>query len=98
MTTTHQPAEAFLRLIGKDPAQKWFRTIAHRMGGNRRCSGRALHGFNAALEADDQDSEAVYFMSGEMDQVSGKAGAVTNTDITLCSAMCAGWDRPPDQG
>jgi len=30
-----------------------------------------------------------YFISGEMDQVSGKAGAVTNADITLCSAMVA---------
>jgi len=89
MTTAHQPARPFLWLIGKDPAQNWFRTIAHLKVDNRRRAGRDLNGFNAALEPDHQDSEAVYFISGEMDQVSGKAGAVTNTDITLCSAMVA---------
>jgi len=52
------PAEAFLRLIGKDPERTWFRTIAHGKGSNRRRSGRDLHGFDAAaLEADNQEGE-----------------------------------------
>jgi hypothetical protein len=52
--------------------------MTHRNGGNRRCSGGDLKGFHAAPEADDQDSEAVYFISGEMNFVRGKAGTVTN--------------------
>ncbi len=53
--------------------------MTHRKAGNRRCFGHDLNGFHAAPEADDQDSEAIYFISGEINQISGKACTVTNT-------------------
>ena len=90
------PAVAFLQLLGKDPAATWFRTIARGKGSNRTRSGRDLHGFDAAaLDADNQAGEAVYFITGDADQATGKAGAVADADITRCCAVFVEWDDRP---
>ena len=58
-------AERFLKLLGKDPAKTWFRTITPGKGANRSRYGRDLLGFDAAvLEADNNAGASVYFVTG----------------------------------
>ena len=65
-------AERFLSLLGKDPAKTWFRTLRQGTPNHRRF-GRDLHGFDAnALEADNADGAAIYFITGDADQATGK--------------------------
>ena len=97
------PAEAFLRLIGKDPAATWFRTIAKGKGCNRSRSGKDLHGFDAtALEADNRAGYGIYFITGDAEEASGKnkktgkpTGCVEDSDITRCRAVFVEWDDQP---
>jgi hypothetical protein len=88
-----QPAEQLLKLLGKNPAQTWFRTITPGKGANRSRSGRDLHGFDAAaLDADNAAGAAVYFITGDADQA---AGAVTDADVQSCQAVFVEWDDRP---
>jgi hypothetical protein len=87
-------AKRFLQLLGKDPAATWFRTIARGKGSNRTRSGRDLHGFDAAaLNADNQAGEAVYFITGDADQVTNLG--VSGADVTQCRAVFVEWDDRP---
>lgn len=103
VTLPSTDAERFLRLLGKDPATTWFRTFARGKGSNRTRSGRDLHGFDAAaLEADNQAGEAVYFRTGDANQATGKnkktgkpTGCVTDADITRCTSVFVEWDNHP---
>jgi len=92
----HHPAADFLRLLGKDPAQTWFRTIRQGKGANASRKGRDLHGLDLeALQRDNANGEAVYFVSGNSSTASGPKGGVLNTDITSCPALFAEWDDKP---
>lgn len=96
------PAVRFLKALGKDPADTWFRTFVPRGKANRRRSGRDLHGFDVAgLEADNREGQAVYFITGDANQATGKnnegkpTGCVCDDDITHCRAVFVEWDGPP---
>ena len=86
-------ATRFLRALGKDPDQTWFRTIAPGKGANRSRSGRDLHGFDAAaLENDNQAGADAYYITGDAKQATGKAGAVTDADVQICRSVFVEWD------
>jgi len=101
------PAERFMQLLGKEPKGTWFGTLKPVPGKgslpNVRRGGTDLHGFDAAaLAADNQAGEAVYFRTGDSDQATGKnkktgkpTGCVTDADITLCRAVFVEWDDRP---
>ena len=103
LTLPATDAERFLRLLGKDPARTWFRTIPRGKGSNRRRSGRDLQGFDAAaLEADNKTGEAIYFITGDADQATGKdketgepTGCVCDADVHNCRAVFVEWDKRP---
>lgn len=97
-----QEAERFLYLLGKDPAQTWFRTITPGSGANRSRCGRDLHGFDAAaLQADNEAGASIYLVTGDADRATGKdksgkpTGCVQDSDITCCRALFAEWDDRP---
>jgi hypothetical protein len=92
-------AETFLQLLGKDPACTWFRNlIPTPVKGslpNVNRGGRDLQGFDqAALEADNQTA-SIYFITGDADQATGKAGAVTDADVHSCRSVFVEWDDQP---
>jgi hypothetical protein len=88
-------AETFLQLLGKDPACTWLRTITPGKGANRSRSSSDLKGFDqAALEADNRTA-AIYFITGDADQATGKDGAVTDADVHTCRAVFFEWDDQP---
>jgi hypothetical protein len=90
------PAADFLRLLGKDPAQTWFRTIRPGKGANASRRGADLHGLDLeALHRDNANGEAVYFVTGDSTAASGKGGGVLNRDITACRMVFAEWDNRP---
>jgi len=103
LTLPATDADRFLRLLGKDPARTWFRTIPRGKGSNRRRSGRDLRGFDAAaLEADNRTGEAIYFITGDADQATGKdketgepTGCVWDADVHTCRAVFVEWDKRP---
>ena len=89
-------AEEFLHLLGKDPAETFFRTIAPKSGCNRSRKGRDLHGFDrAALLADNQAGSSVYFVTGNANQGTGKSGAIRDEDVHGCPALFVEWDHKP---
>lgn len=99
---TSHPAVRLLKALGKDPVNTWFRTFVPRRGANGHRSGRDLHGFDAAaLEADNRAGEAIYFITGDADQATGKnkkgkpTGCVCDDDITHCRALFVEWDDRP---
>jgi hypothetical protein len=92
----------FLQLLGKDPARTWLRTITPGKGANRGRNGRDLQGFDAAaLEADSTAGAAVYFITGDADQATGKkkdgkhSGCVVDADVHTCRAVYVEWDDRP---
>jgi hypothetical protein len=97
-------AERFLKLLGKDPAKTWFRTLKPIPGKsslpNVSRRGADLHGFDAAaLEADNQAGSSIYFITGDADQATGKnkktgnpTGCVEDTDIHTCCDVFVEWD------
>lgn len=93
-------ADQFLRIIGKEPAKTWFRTISKGKGANRSRQGRDLHGFDAlALEAENNNGANVYFITGDANQASGKnkktgkpTGCVEDSDVHACRAVFVEWD------
>lgn len=93
-TQQQAPAADFLRLLGKDPAQTWFRTIRPGKGANGSRNGADLHGLDLeALHRDNANGEAVYFVTGDSTTASGKGGGVLNRDITACRMVFAEWDN-----
>lgn len=95
-------AERFLLLLGKDPAQTWFRTITPGRGANRSRGGHDLHGFDAdALQADNDAGASIYFITGDAERATGKdrwgnpTGCVQDSDITCCRAFFCEWDDRP---
>ena len=89
-------AEEFLHLLGKDPAETFFRTIAPKSGCNRSRKGRDLHGFDrAALLADNQAGSSVYFVTGNANEGTGKSGAIRDEDVHGCPALFVEWDHKP---
>jgi hypothetical protein len=91
----------FLRLLGKDPEETWFRTIAPKKiapknGCNRSRQGRDLRGLDeAVLEADNQGGSSVYFVTGNAAMGTGRAGAVQDVDVHGCPALFVEWDHKP---
>ena len=86
----------FLRLLRKDPAETWFRTIAPKKGCNRSRQGRDLRGLDvAALESDNQGGNSVYFVTGNASKGTGRAGAVQDVDVHGCPALFVEWDHKP---
>jgi hypothetical protein len=86
----------FLLLLGKDPAETWFRTIAPKNGCNRSRQGRDLRGLDvAALEADNQGGSSVYFVTGNAARGTGRAGTVQDVDVHDCPALFVEWDDQP---
>ena len=106
MQVLHE-AELFLRLLGKDPAKTWFRTLKPIPDkgslSNVRRRGADLHGFDAAaLEADNRAGSSIYFITGDADKATGKnkktgkaTGAVEDTNIHTCRAVFVEWDDKP---
>jgi len=96
-------AERFLQLLGKDPAETWFRTIAPRKGANRHRSGADLHGFDlTALEQDNNNGQSIYLITGDANQATGKqkktgklTGCVEDADVRACRAVFVEWDDRP---
>ena len=96
------PAAEFLQLLGKDPAQTWFRVIRQPRDGTRHPRGGAdLHGFGLAeLSRDNANGWSVYYVSGNASTASGvkngrPTGAVQASDVTSCNALFAEWDNQP---
>jgi hypothetical protein len=88
------PAGQFLELLGKDPAQTYFRTISHGKGANRSRRGADLHGFDPdALARDNQSGESVYFVTGNSNGPTNLG--VAAKDVTSCPALFAEWDDKP---
>lgn len=91
--TPAQQALRHLELLGKDPAASWFRAIKHGKGANSRRDGADLHGFSRdELRADAIDGNALYLVVGDASTASGKAGGVTDADITSVPALFVEWD------
>lgn len=89
-------AEEFLYLLGKDPAETYFRTIAPKSGCNRSRGGRDLHGLDiSALQADNQAGSSVYFVTGNAHQGAGRSGAVRDEDVHGCPTLFVEWDHKP---
>lgn len=88
------PAEQFLQLLGKDPAQTYFRTIRPGGGANSSRGGKDLHGFNLqALTRDNLAGESIYFVTGNSNNPSRLA--VAAKDVISCPALFAEWDDKP---
>lgn len=91
--TPAQQALRHLELLGKDPDAAWFRAIKHGQGANSRRNGADLHGFNRdELRSDAIDGHALYLVVGDASTASGKAGGVTDADITAVPALFVEWD------
>lgn len=91
--TPAQQALRHLELLGKDPNAAWFRAIKHGQGANSRRNGADLHGFNRdELRSDAIDGHALYLVIGDAPTASGKAGGVTDADITSVPALFVEWD------
>ncbi len=86
------PAAAFLRLLGKDPAHTYFRTLQRGTATNRSRRGCDLKGFDPEALARDNTSQSIYFVTGNASTASGKGGGVQGGDITACPALFAEWD------
>jgi hypothetical protein len=98
------PAADFLQLLGKDPAETWFRIIRHKKDGTRHPRGGAdLHGLDLeALSRDNANGWSVYYVSGNASTATSvhkrtgrPSGAVWEGDITSCPAVFAEWDDKP---
>jgi len=83
---------AFLKALGKDLRQTYFRTI-----GLSRCNrarrGADLCGFDSAALDRDNRAEAVYLVVGNATGASGKA--VTDADVLAVPALFCEWDDRP---
>lgn len=89
-------AALFLQLLGKPPAQSWFRSIAPGRGANRSRNGADLHGFHPqALQADSTAGDNLYLVIGNANAASGKSGGITDADITSMPALFVEWDDRP---
>lgn len=100
LTIPATEAEQFLRLLGKDPAETWFRTLKPVPGKgvlpNVSRRGADLHGFDAAaLEADNQSGSSIYLITGDAEQATGKPSNVRDADVTCCRAVFVEWDDRP---
>jgi predicted P-loop ATPase len=98
--STAGEATQFLELLGKDPARTWFRTLKPIPGKgslpNVGRKGADLHGFDpAALGANNRAMSAIYFITGDADEATGKTGAVDDKDVHTCRAVFVEWDDKP---
>ena len=98
--STASEATQFLELLGKDPAKTWFRTLKPIQGKgslpNVGRKGADLHGFDpAALGANNRAGSAIYFITGDADEATGKTGAVDDKDVHTCRAVFVEWDDKP---
>ncbi len=96
------PAADFLQLLGKDPAQTYFRTLQRGTNPNRSRSGRDLKGFDPEALDHDNASQSIYFVSGNATGASGinkRTGkpthAVIDDDCPTCTALFVEWDDKP---
>lgn len=91
--TPSQQALRHIELLGKDPSTSWFRSIKHGHGANSRRNGADLYGFSRDELRDDAiDGSALYLVVGDASTASGKAGGVTDADITSMPALFVEWD------
>jgi hypothetical protein len=89
-------ARRFLLLLGKDPAQTWFRTIHGRQGANKRRNGADLRGFDATeLAADSAHGAALCVVIGNASQATGRARTVQDSDVETMPALFVEWDNLP---
>lgn len=95
-------AEQFLRLLGKDPQKTWISSLQFpkRQGRRMRTDRRGVDA--AALEALNNASHGIYFVTGDADQASGKTkatgkpnGCVEDADVHCCRAVFIEWDNRP---
>jgi hypothetical protein len=83
------PAAAFLRLLGKDPAETYFRSI--QPGTTPKC----FRGFGPDTLGRANASQSIYFVTGNAIGASGKGGGVLASDIATCPALFTEWDDRP---
>ncbi|MEY4807481.1 MAG: Phormidium phage MIS-PhV1B [Cyanobacteriota bacterium] len=98
--STAGEATQFLKLLGKDPAKTWFRTLKPTPGKGAQSNvarrGADLHGFDeAALGADNRAGSAIYFITGDADQATKPTAAVDDADVHTCRAVFVEWDNQP---
>lgn len=99
------PAEhavAFLKALGKDPAQTYFRTLQRGTPPNMERRGRDLLGFDFEALAHDNASQSVYVVVGNATGATGSdrktgrpTGAVIDEDCATVSAVFVEWDNKP---
>ena len=107
VTLPTKDAWRFLQLIGKDLQDTWFRTLTPVPGKggslpNVGRRGRDLREFHPCLHAENQGGAAIYFITGDADQATGKHkktgkpnGCVEDQDIHGCPAVFVEWDDRP---
>lgn len=87
-----EQARRFLTLLGKEPADCWFRSLRGSKSNSTR-HGADLHGFEpVALQVDADAGLSLYLVIGNVAQATGKAGAVTDADVATIPALFIEWD------
>jgi hypothetical protein len=96
------PAVAFLRLLGKDPRQTYFRTLQRGTAPNDGRGGRDLLGFDLPALTRNNTSQAIYFITGNAIGASGinkrtgkPSGCVEDKDCPTVPALFVEWDDKP---
>lgn len=85
------PEEAadFLELLGKDAATSWVRFL-HPITGGTGADQRGVHPLTTSHRV--ASGVNAYLVVGNADEATGKAGGVTDKDITSCPAAFNEWD------
>ena len=94
LTAKHE-ALRFLELLGKDPANTYFRTIPRGGGANKSRRGADLKGFDLQTLQSDNETSGVYAVIGNADGTSGGGGGVTKVDVRSSPAVFVEWDDRP---
>jgi len=92
LTLNPEGALRFLELLGKDPANTYFRTIRRGGGANKSRRGADLKGFDLAVLQHDNATCGVYCVVGEADVTSGGGGGVTKADVRVIPAVFIEYD------
>jgi hypothetical protein len=96
------PAVAFLRLLGKDPRQTYFRTLQRGTATNDGRGGRDLLGFDLPALTRNNTSQGIFFITGNAIGASGinkqtgkPSGCVADKDCPTVPALFVEWDDKP---
>jgi hypothetical protein len=91
----HEQARRFLTLLGKEPADSWFRSLRSGKSNSTR-RGADLQGFNhVALQADADAGLSLFLVIGNATKATRKAGAVSDADVSTIPALFVEWDDRP---